>query len=156
MTKYWLMKSEPKELSIDDLKQLPNQTIEWFGVRNYLARNFMYEQMEVGDLAFFWHSGIKVPGISGIVEINCKAHPDSTQFNSNSKYYDNSSKVTNPRWWCVDVKLVEKTIFVPITALRLTPSLHNMQVLQKGNRLSVSPVTYEEWEIILALMKKGA
>jgi predicted RNA-binding protein with PUA-like domain len=148
---YWLMKSEPAELSIDDLANLTNQTIEWFGIRNYQARNFMRDLMQVGDLALFWHSSCKEPGVYGIVEVVGPAHPDSHQFDVYSEYYDPVSTRERPRWWCVDVKFVRKTNYVSIQTLRTYPELANMQVLQKGNRLSITQVATAEWELITKL-----
>lgn len=150
--RYWLIKSEPSELSIDDLAALPNQTVEWFGVRNYQARNFMRDEMQDGDLAIFWHSSCNNPGIYGIVKILGEAHPDSYQFNPQSKYYDSASTTNSPRWWCVDVALVHKTNYVSIDKLRSCPELSQMQVLKRGNRLSVSKVSRPEWEFIQGLL----
>ena len=153
--RYWLMKSEPSECSIDDLEQLPGHRVEWFGVRNYQARNFMRDMMSIGDLALFWHSSCKHPGIYGVVKVVTEAHPDSTQFIPDSKYYDAKSPPSNPRWWCVDVELVYKTKYVAIDALRNTPKLATMQVLQKGNRLSITPVSAVEWHTIQQLFLSG-
>jgi predicted RNA-binding protein with PUA-like domain len=150
---YWLIKSEPGEISIDDLAQLPDGTIEWFGIRNYQARNFMRDQMKIGDLAFFWHSSCKDPGIYGIVEIASRAHPDSQQFNPQSAYYDSRSTTEQPRWWCVDVKFLQKTCYLSISKLRAFPALQQLKVLQKGNRLSITPVTQEQWLFIQELIK---
>ncbi len=149
--KYWLMKSEPNECSIDSLATLPKQTIEWFGIRNYLARNYMRDQMSVGDQVLFWHSSCANPGIYGIVEVATQAHPDSFQFNINSDYYDPKATQEMPRWWCVDVRLVTKTKFISIAQLRKCPELAQMKVLQKGNRLSITPLTNSEWDFIQTL-----
>ena len=149
---YWLMKSEPSDVSIDDLSKLPNQTIEWYGVRNYQARNFMRDLMKDGDLVIFWHSSCKEPGIYGIAKVSGGAHPDSLQFDPGSKYYDPTSTTKTPRWWCVDVKLVKKTKYVSIAELRKYSELSQMQVLKKGNRLSITPVTKDEWEFISNLV----
>jgi predicted RNA-binding protein with PUA-like domain len=149
---YWLMKSEPSDVSIDDLSKLPNQTIEWYGIRNYQARNFMRDSMKDGDLALFWHSSCKEPGIYGIVKIHGIVHPDSYQFDPGSKYYDAKSTVDKPRWWCVDVKLVKKTKYISIKQLRNYPELSQMRVLQSGNRLSITPVSPNEWEFIYNLL----
>ena len=149
---YWLMKSEPSELSIDSLGELPDATVEWFGIRNYQARNFMRDLMQPGDLALFWHSSCKEPGVYGIVQIVSAAHPDSHQFDPGSKYYDATTSSSNPRWWCVDVKLVRKTRFIAIAELRAEPELAEMQVLQKGNRLSITKVTQKEWELVQKLL----
>ena len=150
--KYWLMKSEPSECSIDSLATLPRQTIEWFGIRNYLARNYMRDQMSMGDKALFWHSSCTNPGIYGIVEVATLAHPDSLQFDINSDYYDPKSTNETPRWWCVDVRLVKKTKYISITQLREYPELSQMKVLQKGNRLSITPLTDGEWNFIQSLL----
>ena len=151
---YWLMKSEPGELSIDDLATLPNKRVEWFGVRNYQARNFMRDEMKKGDLALFWHSSCKEPGIYGIVKvITEQPHPDSTQFVAGSHYYDPKSPSSNPRWWCVDVELVKKTRYVSISSLRSQPELGDLQVLQKGNRLSVTKISDKHWQILSKLLE---
>ncbi|MEW6314190.1 MAG: EVE domain-containing protein [Pseudomonadota bacterium] len=149
---YWLMKSEPSEVSIDDLAALPGQTISWFGVRNYQARNFMRDQMRVGDRAFFYHSSCAEPGIAGIVEICRAAHPDETQFDARSKYYDAKATREQPRWFNVDVKLVEKIRLLPLQELRSHEPLRQMQLLQRGNRLSITPVSPHEWKFILRLL----
>ncbi len=149
---YWLMKSEPGELSIDDLAKLPGKTIEWFGVRNYQARNFMRDEMQKGDLALFWHSSCKEPGIYGIVKIVTMPHPDSTQFVADSHYYDPKSDTEKPRWWCVDVRLEKKTTYISISDLRKLPELNDLQVLQKGNRLSVTKVSAKHWQILERLL----
>lgn len=151
---YWLMKSEPGEVSIDDVMNYPDQSVEWFGIRNYQARNFMLNQMRIGDKAFFWHSSCKEPGIYGIVEISTTAHPDSLQFDTLGHYYEPRSTAENPVWWCVDVKFVQKTRYISIQELRQYPELADMQVLQRGNRLSITPITPVEWEFILKLDKK--
>ena len=152
--RYWLMKSEPDEFSIDDLAAAKKQTTSWFGVRNYQARNFMRDQMKVGDLALFYHSSCPEPGVVGIVEISTPAHPDDSQFDRKSPYYDAKSKRDDPRWWNVDVKLVEKTRLVTLPEMRAEPSLASMITLRKGNRLSITPVTAEEWKAVLQLVKR--
>lgn len=149
---YWLMKSEPGELSIDDLADLPDKTVEWFGVRNYQARNFMRDDMKKGDLALFWHSSCKEPGIYGIVKIVTLPHPDSTQFLASSPYYDPKSAIDNPRWWCVDVQLQQKTKYISISTLRENSQLADLQVLQKGNRLSVTKISTKHWQILSKLL----
>lgn len=146
--RYWLMKSEPDEFSIDDLAKAPKQTTAWFGVRNYQARNYMRDEMRVGDRAFFYHSSCPEPGIAGIVEISRPAYPDATQFDPKSPYYDAKSTRDAPRWVHVDVKLVRKTNLVPLQALRDTRGLDDMVTLRRGNRLSITPVTASEWKII--------
>lgn len=144
---YWLMKSEPSEVSIDDLAKLPKQTVEWFGVRNYQARNFMKE-MKLGDKAIFWHSSCVDPGVYGIVEVVKLAHPDSTQFDPSNEYYDPKATTDKPIWYCVDVKLVEKVSYISIANLRANPKLAEMLVLRKGNRLSITPVSKSDWQQI--------
>jgi predicted RNA-binding protein with PUA-like domain len=146
--RHWLMKSEPSDLSIDDLAKLPNQTAAWTGVRNYQARNFMRDEMKVGDLAFFYHSSCEEPGIAGIVEVVAPAHPDVTQFDRKSRYFDEEATRENPRWLNVDVKLVEKTRLIGLNELRSYRELATMRVLQKGNRLSITPVSGAEWNFI--------
>jgi predicted RNA-binding protein with PUA-like domain len=146
--RYWLMKSEPDEFSIDDLVRARNQATPWVGVRNYQARNYMRDEMRIGDRAFFYHSSCPQPGIAGIVEISRLASPDATQFDPKSPYYDAKSTRTTPRWVHVDVKLVRKTNLVPLQALRDTPGLEDMVTLRRGNRLSITPVTASEWKII--------
>jgi predicted RNA-binding protein with PUA-like domain len=146
--RYWLMKSEPDEVSIDDLAALPRQTIAWFGVRNYQARNFMRDDMRVGDLAFFYHSSCPEPGIAGIVRVSKSAYPDASQFDRKSPYYDSKATRSAPRWLNVDVTLVDKTPLVPLAELRARPELAGMRVLQRANRLSITPVSAPEWKFI--------
>jgi predicted RNA-binding protein with PUA-like domain len=153
VARYWLMKSEPDEFSIDDLARAPSQTTPWFGVRNYQARNFMRDDMHVGDRAFFYHSSCAAPGIAGIVEISRSAYPDATQFDPKSPYYDAKSTRDAPRWVNVDVKLVRKTRLVTVPVLRETPGLEDMVTLRRGNRLSITPVTPGEWKIVERLAK---
>jgi len=150
---YWLMKSEPDEFSIDDLAKAPNQSTPWFGVRNYQARNFMRDEMRVGDRAFFYHSSCPEPGIVGIVEIARLAYPDATQFDPKSEYYDAKSTREAPRWVNVDVRLVKKTRLVGVPELRATRGLEDMVTLRRGNRLSITPVTAAEWKIVEKLLK---
>src|SRR5258705_10210368 len=152
--RYWLMKSEPDELSIDDLAAAKKQTTEWFGVRNYQARNFMRDQMKVGDLAFFYHSSCPEPGIAGIVEVSAAAHADTSQFDRKSPYYDAKATRNAPRWFCVDVKLKEKLRLVSLAELRAHSELASMRVLQRGNRLSITPVDPAEWAFIGKLARK--
>jgi predicted RNA-binding protein with PUA-like domain len=146
--RYWLMKSEPDEFSIDDLAAAPDQTTPWFGVRNYQARNFMRDQMRVGDRAFFYHSSCPEPGIAGIAAVSAAAYPDASQFDRKSEYCDPQSKRAKPRWLNVDVKLVKKTRLVPLAELRAHRELAGMRVLQRGNRLSITPVSPAEWRFI--------
>ena len=152
--RYWLLKSEPDEFSIDDLAAAPGRTTPWFGVRNYQARNFMRDQMRVGDRAFFYHSSCPEPGIAGIVEISGDAYPDATQFDRKSPYYDAKATLEAPRWVNVDVTLVEKLRLVPLALLRAKPALERMRVLQRGNRLSVTPVDPAEWTYVVKLAKR--
>lgn len=151
--RYWLMKSEPDEFSIDDLVRAKKQTVSWFGVRNYQARNFMRDEMHVGDLAFFYHSSCPEPGIAGIARISQAAHPDLTQFDPDSDYYDPKSTRANPRWVNVDVTLEEKTRLVPLAELRAQPELADLVILRRGNRLSITPVTPVHWKFIVKLAK---
>jgi len=153
--RYWLMKSEPDEFSIDDLAKAPKQTTAWFGVRNYQARNFMRDDMRAGDRAFFYHSSCPEPGIAGIVEISRLAYPDATQFDPKSDYYDPKSTRDAPRWMNVDVRLVRKTPLVGVQTLRETKGLQDMVTLRRGNRLSITPVTPAEWQIIENLASRA-
>ena len=150
---YWLMKSEPDECSIDDLASSPKQTVPWVGVRNYQARNFMRDQMQVGDGVLFYHSSCPEPGIAGLAEVASTAYPDATQFDKKSKYYDEASKREEPRWQHVDVKLVRKTRLLSLAEMRAAPSLESMVVLKRGNRLSITPVTAQEWRAVLKLLE---
>src|SRR3954451_4892274 len=150
--RYWLMKSEPSDVSVDDLALMPDQSVAWYGVRNYQARNFMRDQMRVGDLVFFYHSSCKQPGIAGIAEVSKAAYPDATQFDSNSKYFDPAATSEKPRWFNVDVLFVRKTRLVSISELRGRPELASMRILQKGNRLSITPVDPAEWNFIMGIL----
>ncbi|MEQ6291298.1 EVE domain-containing protein [Vogesella sp. GCM10023246] len=143
--RYWLMKSEPDEVGIDHLAANPDKLFEWTGVRNYQARNFMRDGMQPGDLLLFWHSSCPEPGIAGIAEVATAAHADSSQFDAASPYHDAKSDPANPRWLCVDVRFVKKTRLVSPQELRQHPLLAEMRVLKRGNRLSITPVTAEEW-----------
>ena len=149
--RYWLMKSEPSDVSVGDLARRPKRTIAWYGIRNYQARNFMRDQMRLGDRGFFYHSSCAQPGIVGIVEVSQLAYPDETQFDAKSEYYDAKATAVSPRWFNVDVKLIKKTRLIGIQELRTYPQLKNMRVLQKGNRLSITPVDPSEWQFILKL-----
>jgi predicted RNA-binding protein with PUA-like domain len=143
---FWLMKSEPEEVSVDDLAQMPNQTVPWFGVRNYQARNFMRDAMNIGDGVLFYHSSCAQPGIVGLAEVASTPYPDATQFDSSSKYFDAKAKKSEPRWVLVDVKLLS------LQTLRATPSLNDMVLLQKGSRLSITPITEQQWRLINDLL----
>jgi len=148
MMQFWLMKSEPDEVSIDDLAAAPGQVVPWFGVRNYQARNFMRDAMRIGDRAFFYHSGCAEPGIAGICEVCSEPYPDATQFDPESPYYDPKSSRDEPRWLLRDVRFVNKSRYLPLAELRACPELANMRLLARGNRLSITPVTAEEWAYI--------
>ncbi len=154
--RHWLMKSEPDEFSIDDLARARGRTTSWFGVRNYQARNFMRDEMRIGDLAFFYHSSCPEPGIAGVVVVSRAAHPDETQFDRASDYYDPKSTRDAPRWFNVDVRLVEKTRLVSLAELRAHPELAGMAVLRRGNRLSITPVTPAEWKFVARLARRKA
>jgi predicted RNA-binding protein with PUA-like domain len=154
--RYWLMKSEPDEFSIDDLAASPGRSVAWFGVRNYQARNFMRDQMRLGDQVFFYHSSCPQPGIAGLATVNRQAYPDTTQFDPRSKYFDAKATHESPRWFNVDVKLKKRTRLVSLDELRTHPELAQMRILQRGNRLSVTPVDPAEWEFVLGLTKKKA
>ena len=147
--RYWLMKSEPSEASIDDLAAAPKQTLPWTGVRNYQARNFMRDEMRVGDGVLFYHSSCHEPGIAGLAEVASTAYPDATQFDPKSHYHDPKSKPAAPRWVHVDVRLRRKTKLLPLADLRAAPELASMRILQRGNRLSITPVTPDEWQAVL-------
>ena len=146
--RYWLMKSEPADCSIDDLAALPKQSVAWYGVRNYQARNFMRDQMKVGDGVLFYHSNCKDPGIAGIAKVSSTAYPDTTQFDRKSKYFDAKATPEQPRWFNVDVQLVKKIALISIDDLRKYPELERMRTLQRGNRLSITPLDPAEWKFI--------
>lgn len=150
--RYWLMKSEPADVSIDDLAGFPNQTVDWYGVRNYQARNFMRDQMQVDDGVLFYHSNCETPGIAGIARVSKLAYPDRLQFIEGHKYYDPKSTPENPRWFNVDVQLVRKTRLLSLKEMRETPELANLRILQRGNRLSITPVDPRDWEFIMQLL----
>ena len=150
--RYWLMKSEPGEYGIDQLQR--DQQSAWFGVRNYQARNFMRDDMKVGDLVLFYHSSCPEPGIAGICKIAKAAAPDVTQFDKSDSHYDPKSKPENPLWVCVEVKFVKKLDLIPLAALRDAPVLSEMRILQRGNRLSITPVSDAEWEFITTQLAK--
>ena len=152
MTRYWLMKSEPNECSIDDAMAAPRRTVPWTGVRNYQARNFMRDAMQVGDGVLFYHSSCPEPGIAGIARVASGARPDPTQFDAGSHYHDAKSDPANPRWLLVDVQALRKTRLLGLAELRGVPALAGMRVLQRGNRLSITPVTPAEWRAIEALL----
>jgi predicted RNA-binding protein with PUA-like domain len=147
------MKSEPDVFSVDHLAATPKKTTSWSGVRNYQARNFMRDQMQLRDQAFFYHSSCPEPGIVGIVTVTRLAYPDETQFDPQSEYYDPATTPALPRWLSVDVQLVKKTRLITLPELRSHPQLANMRVLQRGNRLSITPVDPSDWQVILGLAR---
>lgn len=149
---YWLMKSEPSEVSIDDVLKMPKKRVPWFGVRNYQARNYMRDEMKVGDPVLFYHSSCEEPGIAGLAKVASAPYPDETQFDPKSKYYDPKSTREAPRWMNVDVQATKKTRLVGIQELRSHPELATLRILQRGNRLSITPVTPEEWAFIESLL----
>ena len=148
MTRYWLMKSEPEECSIDDALAAPQHTVPWTGVRNYQARNFMRDGMQVGDGVLFYHSSCPEPGIAGIARVASDVRPDATQFDPASPYYDGASTPESPRWLLRDVQALRKTPLLSLAALRAHPALQDMVVLQRGNRLSITPVEPAHWTLI--------
>lgn len=147
---YWLMKSEPDTYSIDDLEK--NGKGMWEGCRNYTVRNYIRDEMKIGDQAFFYHSSCPVPGIVGTMEVVSEAYPDPTQFDPDSEYYDPKSKRENPRWFVVDVAFKEKFAdVVPLSKMRENASLRDMVTLRRGNRLSITTVEPNEWEAVLKM-----
>lgn len=145
---YWLMKSEPDECSIDDALAMPDGVVPWTGVRNFQARNFMRDQMRIGDGVLFYHSSCPEPGIAGIAEVASEPYPDPTQFDAASPYHDARSKPDAPRWSLVDVRALRKTRLVSLAELREHPELEGMLVLRRGNRLSITPVSPAQWRFI--------
>jgi predicted RNA-binding protein with PUA-like domain len=150
--KYWLMKSEPDVFGIDDLKSAPGKTEAWDGVRNYQVRNMIRDEMKTGDLAFFYHSSCSEPGIAGIMEIVCDGYPDSTAFDRKARYYDPNSDPDKPRWYRVDVRYVRKLKrIITLSELKEHSELVDLPLMRRGNRLSIMPVSRDQWEFILAL-----
>lgn len=149
---YWLMKSEPSEFSIDDLFERPGQTEPWDGVRNYQARNMMRDDMKIGDQVFFYHSNCEVPGIVGIMEVVREGYPDFTAFDEDDKHFDPKSHPDNPRWFMVDVKFVRKfSRTISLQELKEKEELAELALVRRGNRLSIMPVTQQQWDFILSL-----
>jgi predicted RNA-binding protein with PUA-like domain len=146
---YWLMKSEPDEVSVDDALAAPRATVPWTGVRNYQARNFMRDAMRIDDGVLFYHSSCAEPGIVGIARVASKPYPDPTQFEPQSPYHDPASKPEAPRWMLVDVQVLRKTRNLTLPELRADPALQDLLVLKKGNRLSITPVEPAHWKRIL-------
>jgi len=147
--RYWLMKSEPSDVSIDDLASFPNQTVAWYGIRNYQARNFMRDQMRVDDGVLFYHSSCKQPGIAGFARVSSLAYPDATQFDPAHRYFDPKATPETPRWFNVDVQLVRKTRLISLAEIRRRPELSDLRILQRGNRLSVTPLNAQDYEFIV-------
>jgi predicted RNA-binding protein with PUA-like domain len=152
MERCWLMKSEPAECSIDDALAAPGQTVPWIGVRNYQARNFMRDAMQPGDGVLFYHSSCAEPGIAGLATIASAVRPDPTQFDPASPYFDPKSDPAAPRWLLRDVRARRKTRLLSLAELRATPALAELEVLRRGSRLSITPVTPGQWELILGLL----
>jgi len=153
---YWLMKSEPGECSVDDVAAAAKHTVPWIGVRNFQARNFMKNDMAVGDGVLFYHSSCPEPGIAGLAEVASKAYADATQFDEKSHYFDAKSRPEAPRWWHVDVKLDRKTTLLSLAEMRTRPELASMRVLARGNRLSITPVSDDEWRAVKRLLDAAA
>jgi predicted RNA-binding protein with PUA-like domain len=150
---YWLMKSEPDTFSLEDLRNRPDSTEHWDGVRNYQARNMMRDQMKRGDKVFFYHSSCPVPGIAGIATVVRESYPDGSAQNPESRYYDPKASIEDPRWFMVDVKFERKfKRFIPLSELKAEPALGEMALLKKGSRLSIMPVSKEEWQQILSMV----
>ncbi len=153
--RHWLMKSEPTECGIDDLAAATHQTVPWVGVRNYQARNFMRDEMRVGDGVLFYHSSCPEPGIAGLATVASAAYPDAKQFDPQSHYFDPKSSPAAPRWLHVDVALTRKTRLLSLSEMRELPALASLQVLRRGNRLSITPVTPDEWAAVLAVLGRA-
>ncbi len=151
-TAYWLMKSEPEEVSVDDALAAPGATVPWTGVRNYQARNFMRDVMRIGDGVLFYHSSCPEPGIVGIARVASTPYPDPTQFDPKSPYFDPASKPEAPRWQLVDVQVLKKTRNLTLPELRAHPDLQDLVVLRRGNRLSITPVEPRHWRLINDLL----
>ena len=144
------MKSEPDVFGIDDLEKVGTEP--WDGVRNYQARNFMRDEMQIGDGVLFYHSNCKPPGVAGLAEVASEAYPDPTQFDPESKYYDPKSSEDNPRWLLVDVRFVRKLKrTISLTELKEMPELDGFALTRRGNRLSIMPVDPEHWDLIVDL-----
>ena len=151
---FWLMKSEPSECSIDNLAAAPKHTVAWVGVRNHQARNFMRDRMRIGDGVLFYHSSCAEPGVAGVAVVASAAYPDATQFDPASPYFDPTAPRDAPRWLHVDVTLTRKTRLLPLQQMRREPGLSSMQVLRRGNRLSITPVTADEWLEVMRLLDR--
>ena len=150
---HWLMKSEPAEGSIDDLRRAPGQTLPWVGVRNYQARNFMRDAMRPGDGVLFYHSSCAEPGVAGLARVAGSAYPDATQFDPASPYFDPKAIPAAPRWLHVDVQWVATTRLLSLREMRQRPELAGMLLLKPGNRLSITPVSAAEWAAVIRLLQ---
>jgi predicted RNA-binding protein with PUA-like domain len=149
---YWLMKSEPDVFGVEHLAKSPKRTASWTGVRNYQVRNLIRDEIKKKDLALFYHSSCPEPGVYGVMEVSGAAHPDATQFDPKDEYYDAKSTRAEPRWYAVDVTLVESFKYpVLLQELRGSPALKTLQTLRRGNRLSITAVTPQEWQAILKM-----
>jgi predicted RNA-binding protein with PUA-like domain len=152
---YWLFKSEPETFSIDALRQKSTQTEHWDGVRNYQVRNMLRDQVKKGDLVFFYHSNCIPPGIVGVVEVVKAGYPDYSAWDPTSHYFDPKSTAQKPQWFMVDIKFIEKfPRMITLDQLKRDPLLQRMQVCRRGNRLSITPVTKEEWQAIMRLARE--
>jgi predicted RNA-binding protein with PUA-like domain len=145
---FWLMKSEPDDVSVDDALAAPSSTVAWTGVRNFQARNFMRHEMKIGDGVLFYHSSCAEPGIVGIARVVSEPYPDPSQFDPDSRYYDPQSKKEHPRWYLVDVQVQKKIPNITLAEMRQRPELAEMRVLRRGNRLSITPVDKAHWEAL--------
>ncbi len=154
MGQFWLMKSEPSECSIDDALAAPKHTVPWTGVRNYQARNFMRDAMQVGDGVLFYHSSCPQPGIAGLARVASATRPDPTQFDPKSPYFDAASKADAPRWLLRDIQAVRKTRLLGLPELRAEPELADLILLRRGNRLSITPVAPAHWAVITRLLQQ--
>lgn len=150
--KYWLVKSEPETFSIDDLEKSKNKTTFWDGVRNYQARNFLRDEMKKGDGVLFYHSNTEPTAVAGTCEIVKEGYPDHTQYDPDSFHYFPSSTPDKPIWYMIDIKFTKK-FKTPVTleSIKANPKLKNMKLIQRGNRLSVMPVSKDEWDEIVKM-----
>jgi predicted RNA-binding protein with PUA-like domain len=155
-TRYWLMKSEPQEVSVDDALAAPGATVPWTGVRNYQARNFMRDAMRIGDGVLFYHSSCAEPGIVGLARVASLPYPDPTQFDRHSPYHDPKADPQEPRWLLVDVQVLEKTRNLTLPEMRAMPELADLVLLRKGNRLSITPVEPGHWRTIVKQLRQPA
>lgn len=152
MKKYWLVKSEPENFSIDDLKKSKNQTTNWDGVRNYQARNYIRDEMKIGDGVLFYHSNTDPLAVVGYCEVVKKAYADHTQFDPENIHFDPKADPKNPTWFMIDIKFIKEFISpVTIESIKVNPNLKNLRLIQRGNRLSIMPVTKDEWNEILKM-----